>query len=142
MLPFGLTADGLFSEGLNWHWIRQRVRFVTTNVTKPPIVTAMTLAYLPVPQDAATKAYTIPLPADLDPLTKQTAEQIVGKLESLLAPTLGEERFLFLQDGHRKYRSYISSLSYGQASTPDAPGALTLSVIQIPSGAPGLIGES
>ena len=109
--------------------------------TKPPIIQALTIAYLPVPQDSATKAYTIPLPVDRCPTTGQTAVQIINKLEGLLSPTLGEEKFLFLQDGQRKYRAYISSLSYGAAPTNDAPGALTLSVIQIKTGKAGLTGE-
>ena len=141
MLPFGMTADGKFSAGMNFHWIRQRLRFVSANPTRPPIVTAMSLSYLPQPQDAATKAYTIPLPVDRDGLTGKTAEQIVNTLEDLLSPPLGDEKFLFLQDGQRIYRAYISSISYARAPTPDAPGALQLTIIQIPTGVPGLIGE-
>jgi DNA-binding beta-propeller fold protein YncE len=142
VLPFGLTADEQFSEGLNFHWIRQRLQWVTATATRPAIVTALTLAYLPITQDAATKAYTVPLPQDRDPLTGKTAEQIINSLEDLLAPTLGEERFLFLQDGQRQYRAFISSISYGRAPTPDGPGALTLSLIQIPTGVSSLIGEA
>ncbi len=142
VLPFGLTADEQFSEGLSFRWIRQRLLWVGSTALSPAIVTALTLAYLPVPQDAATKAYTIPLPQDRCPLTGKTAEQIVNALEALLSPTPGEETFLYLQDGQRVYRAYISSISYGKAPSPDGPGALTLSVIQIPTGAAGLVGES
>jgi hypothetical protein len=152
VLPFGLLdsnavpieesgEEGVFSEGLGFHWIRQRLRIVSSNPTAPPIITAMSMAYLPVPQDAATKAYTIPLPVDLDPLTRQTAEQIINKLETLLSPTLGEEKFLFLQDRQQIFRAYISSLSYGRVPSHDGPGSLTLTLIQIPSGVPTLIGE-
>lgn len=142
VLPFGLTADALFSEGLSFRWIRQRLLWVGAAALSPAIVTALTLAYLPVPQDAATKAYTVPLPQDRDPLTGDTAEQITAKLEALLAPTPGEETFLYLQDGQDVFRAYISSISYGKAPTPDGPGALTLSLIQIPTGKVGLVGES
>jgi hypothetical protein len=142
VLPFGLTGDSLFSEGEPFHWIRQRLRLVSSNATKPPIVTAMSLSYLPITQDAATKAYTIPLPVDRDEKTTKTAEQIVNTLESLLSPTLGDEKFLLLQDGQRRYRAFISSISYARAPTPDAMGALNLTVIQIPTGAGGaLVGE-
>jgi hypothetical protein len=151
VLPFGLLDRngipvedpemGVFAQGLGFHWIRQRLRIVSSNAEAPPIVTALTLAYLPVPQDAATKAYTIPLPVDLDPLTRQTAEQITNKLESLLSPALGEEKFLFLQDRQQIFRAYISSISYGRVPTADGPGSLTLTLIQIPTGVPGLIGE-
>jgi hypothetical protein len=102
----------------------------------------MTLAYLPVTQDAATKSYTILLPQDLDEVTNKTAEQIVATLEALLSPSLGHEKFLYLQDGQRIYRAYISAISYGRAPTPDALGSLTLTVIQIPTGRTGLLGET
>jgi hypothetical protein len=142
VLPFGLTADEQFSEGLNWHWIRQRLRFVCATATSPPIVRALSLAYLSVPQDAATKAYTVSLPVDRDFSTGQTAEQIIAKLEALLSPDLGEEKFLILKDREQTYRAYISSVTYARAPTNDAPGALDLTVIQIPSGLPTLVGES
>ena len=141
VLPFGLSSDGDFSEGLSFRWMRQRLRFISASATSPPIVTAMTLAYLPITQDAATKAYTIPLPVDCDPLTGDTATQIINKLEALLAPTPGSEKFLYLKDGQKEYRAYISSISYGQAPTADGPGALTLSLIQIPTGLSTLVGE-
>jgi hypothetical protein len=124
VIPFGLTDDGKFSEGLPFHWLRQRLRLVSSSPTHPPIVTALSLSYLPVPQDAATKAYTIPLPVDRDEITGKTAEQIVTTLESLLSPALGDEKFLFLQDGQNIFRAYISSISYARAPTPDANGAL------------------
>jgi DNA-binding beta-propeller fold protein YncE len=142
VLPFGLTADALFSEGLNFHWIRQRLLWVTASPLTPAIVTSLTLAYLPITQDAATKAYTVVLPVDRDAITGKTADQIVNGLEALLSPTLGDERFLYLMDGQREYRAYISSISYGHAPTADGPGALTLSVIQIPTGVSTLVGES
>lgn len=141
VIPFGLTSDELFSEGLSFRWIRQRLLWVGATALSPAIVTAMTLAYLPVPQDAANKAYTVPLPQDRDPLTGDTADQIVNKLEALLAPTPGQEKFLYLKDGQTEYRCYISSISYGRAPTPDGPGALTLSLIQIPTNVSGLVGE-
>ncbi len=139
VIPFGLTSDFSFSEGLSFRWIRQRLLWVTSTPLRPAIVTALTLAFLPVPQDAATKAYTVPLPQDRDPITGKTADQIVNGLEALLSPDLGEERFLFLQDGQRQYRAYISSISYQTMPTPDGPGALTLSVIEIPTNAEGII---
>lgn len=142
VLPFGLVGDSdEFSEGLSFRWMRQRLLWVGSTAISPAIVTALTLAYLPVPQDAATKAYTVWLPQDLDPITNKTAEQTVAALEAMLSPTPGQERFLYLMDGQREYRCYISSISYGKAWSPDAPGALTLSVIQIPTNAAGLIGE-
>jgi hypothetical protein len=100
------------------------------------------MAYLPLPQDAATKAYTLPLPADVCPDTGKTAEMIVNQLEELIDETDTDPSFLFLQDGQRTYRAWISSISYARAATVQAPGALQLLVIQIPSGVPTLIGEA
>ena len=144
VLPFGLFLDGttpVFSEGESFRWIRQRLHFVSKNPLYPPIVTSLTLAYLPLPQDAATKAYSVVLPVDRDRITGMTAEVIISRLEGLLSPKRGQERFLFLQDGQDKFRAYVSSISYGRAPTPDGPGALNLTVIQIPSGVPNLVGE-
>jgi hypothetical protein len=76
-----------------------------------------------------------------DAVTGHTAEDIIRTLESLLSPTRGAERFLYLQDGQDRFRAYVSSISYGRSPTPDGPGALTLTVIQIPSGLPTLVGE-
>jgi hypothetical protein len=141
VLPFGLSDDGLFSEGLPFHWIRQRVVFTLSDPQSPPIITALTLAYMPVPQDAVTKAYTIPLPVDRDPRTGKTAEQIIRVVESLFNPDLGEERFYHLQDRGEHFRAYLSGLSFGRAPTADGPGALTLTVIQVPTGKIGMLGE-
>lgn len=143
VLPFGLVTNGAdsFSEGLNFHWMRQRLLWVGSTALSPAIVTALTLAYLPMTQDAATKAYTVPLPVDVDPITGKTAEQIIAGLEALLSPDLGEEKFMYLQDGQRTYRALVSSISYGRMPTTDGPGALTLSLIQIPTGLGTLVGE-
>jgi hypothetical protein len=141
VLPFGLTDDGQFSEGINLHWIRPRLAFYLTNPLIPPIVTSLTLAFLPVPQDAATKAYTIPLPVDRDEITGKTAEQIIEIVEELFNPEFGEEKFYLLQDREKLFRVYLSGLSYGRIPTSDGPGALTLTIIQIPTGAEGLVGE-
>jgi len=139
VLPFGLTADGLFSEGEACWWIRQRLRWVTTTATQPAIVRALSLAFMPLPQDAATKTYQVVLPPGgaIDTDTKQTAISIVRKLEGLVQ----SERFLFLQDGQTKYRAYVASVSYALANNPDAPGILNLTVLQIPTGVAGLTGE-
>jgi hypothetical protein len=144
ILPFGLFYDGetpVFSQGESFRWIRQRLRFISNNPIYPPICTALTLAYLPLPQDAATKAYSVVLPVERDRVTGMTAEVIIKRLEGLLSPPRGQEKFLLLQDGQEKFRAYISSISYGRAPTPDGPGALNLTVIQIPSGVPKLVGE-
>lgn len=137
--------DMVWSKGEPFQWIRQRLRLISANASKPPIVTAMSLSYLPVPMDAATKSYTILLPAEKDEVTNMTAEQVVNKLEALFSPVDEEDlQFLFLQDGPRIYRAYIASISYGRAWTPEAMGSLMLTVIQIPTGVTGenvLLGE-
>ncbi len=137
VMPFGMTGDGMFSEGVADHWMRLKLRWVTTNPTTPAIVKALSLAYMPLPADAATKTYTVPLPVDLDKATNQTADQITNKLVSLVR----SEKFLYMQEGQKKFRAYVASVSFAMPTTTDIPGALTLVVIQIPSGLPGLTGE-
>ncbi len=141
VLPFGLTGDGRFSEGETFQWIRQRIRMVSSNALLPPIVTAMSLSYLPLRQDAATKAYTIYLSPDLDEVTNKTGEQVINTLEALFSQSGDNSRFLFLQDGQKIFRAIISSIAYGRAFTPDAAGTLQITVIQIPTGVPGLLGD-
>lgn len=141
ILPFGMSSDAAFSEGHTFEWIRQRLRLVSSSRYLPPIVTAMSLSYLPIRQDAATKSYTIYLSSDLDEATNKTAEQVVQTLEALFSQLGGNSRFLYLQDGQNIYRAVISSISYGRGPTPDAAGSLQITVIQIPTGVPGLLGD-
>jgi hypothetical protein len=150
VMPFGLlkadgsstkivNGDGVFSEGLSWRWFRQRIRYRAASPTDPPIIRAITLAFLPITQDAATKAYTIPLPVEKDEKTGKTAEQIINAMEAMLSPERGEEKFLFLQEGTRRFRCLLSSLSYAMIPTNDARGALNITVIEIPTLMEGLI---
>jgi hypothetical protein len=151
VLPFGLlTPEGAateeivtggFSQGMTSYWIRFLLELHTSTATAPPVVESLSLAYLPIPQNAATKAYTVPLPVDRDIETGFTAEQIIRKLESLSTSDPEQVKFLYLKDGQREYRAYISNISYVSSPAPDGPGALNLMVIQIPTGRPGLVGE-
>lgn len=141
VLPFGVI-DNEFSQGISSRWLRQRVRLICGEATAPPIITSMSLAYLPLTQDAATKAYTIPLPVDVDNRTNKTAEVIINTLESIFSPVdQGDEKFLYMQEGTKKYRAMLSSVTYARTPTNDGPGSLNITVIQIPSGKAGLVGE-
>jgi hypothetical protein len=137
VLPFGLSADGLFSEGLACNWIAQRVRLTGSGGTSSPVVGGLSLSYMPLPQDAATKTYTIPLPIDVDPRTDLTREQIIAKLEAHVE----SERFLYLKHQERTYRAYVASVADTGMASRDASGTLSLVVIQIPVGVSTLLGE-
>ena len=136
-LPFGLSADGKFSSGLSNQFLRQRLRFVGAGGYVAPVVSGLSVAFMPLPGDAATKTYTVPLPIEVDPKTDLTREQIINKLEELVRI----EEFVYLKHQERTYRAYVASIGDTGMTSRDASGTLNLTVIQIPSGVPGLLGE-
>lgn len=138
VFPFGLSADGQFSEGLAFNWIAQRVRLTGAGGARSPVVAGLSLAYMPLPQDAATKTYTIPLPIEEDPKTGWTREQILGKLEAHVQ----SERFLYLKYQERTFRAYVAAVAETGMASRDASGTAQLTVIQIGTGVPGLVGEA
>jgi hypothetical protein len=142
VLPLGLTADGMFSEGLSCYWIQPRLRLVGMGGTSAPTVLGMTLAYLPLQGDANHMQYSIPLPvgATTCPLTGKTREQIHDLLHDLSQDNHDGDRFLFMQFNDASYRVVIAGISHVEVAAMDAPGAITLSVIQIPTGT-GLVGD-
>ncbi len=137
VLPFGLSADGLFASGLAFGWIKQRLRLVGAGGYIAPVVGGMSLSYMPLPQDAATKTYVVPLPIDVDPKTDLTREQILTKLEAHVQ----SERFLYLKHQERTYRAYVASIAETGMASRDASGTVAVTVIQIPTGLTTLLGE-
>ncbi len=137
VLPFGVSADGVWSAGLSWHWIKQRLRFVGPGGLVAPVVKGISLAYMPLPQDAASHTYTVPLPVEVCPWSGLTREQIVARLEAHVA----SEEFLLLKFRERTFRAYVASVAAQEIAANDAPGSLTLTVIQIATNAPGFLGE-
>jgi len=137
IFPFGLTDDEQFSEGLAFNWIASRVRFTGSGGIRTPVGGGLSLAFMPLPQDAATKTYTIGLPQDIDPITHLTREKIINKLEAHVE----SERFLILKHLERTYRAYVAGVAETGIMTRDGWGSLNLTLIQIPTGLPTLIGE-
>ena len=137
VLPFGVSADGLWSAGLSWHWIKQRLRFIGQGGTNAPVVSGISLAYMPLPQDAASHTYTVPLPVEVCPWSGLTREQIVSRLEAHVQ----SEEFLLLKFRERTFRAYVASFAATEIAHKDAPATGTLTLIQIPTDAPGLLGQ-
>jgi len=91
----------------------------------------------PLPQDAATLTFTVPLPIETEKETDLTAEQIRDRLERYVT----SREFLQLTFQDRTYRVYCASVQTASIAPKDANGALSLVVIQINTGDPTLLGE-
>lgn len=137
VLGFNLSDDGLWVKGQHYHWIKQRIRLYGAGGTTSPVVRGISLAYLPLPQDAATKTYAVQLPTDVSPKSDMTREQIEAKLEALLSA----EEFVYLKHQHRTYRAYVASVANTEMLTRDGWGIANVTVIQIPSGVHGTLGD-
>jgi hypothetical protein len=138
VLPFGLSGDGLWSEGLPFYWIKLKLTLVGLGGTTTPVVRALTLSYLPLPQDAATLTFTVPLPITTDADTDLTAEQIRDRLIGYVT----SREFLQLTFQDKTYRVYCASATTSTIAPRDTLGSLALVVIQINTGDPSLRGES
>jgi hypothetical protein len=138
VLPFGLTDDSLFAEGISSYWIKPRLRLVGGGGVTTPTVQALSLSYLTWQQDAAHFVFTIPLPVETNEWTNKTREQIHDIVHDLLED---ERRALFMQFGENKYRVLVAGASHTEIAGQDFVGAITLNLIQVPSNAGGLIGE-
>lgn len=142
VLPFGLSGDGLWSNGLGCYWVQPRLRIITPGGLLTPVVRALSVAYLPLMQDANHATFTIPLPAQTDERTNKTAAQIHNQLHELVDGDQSE-KFHVHKVMDRTYRAVITGLSHTEIPDleTDSVGAINLSLIQIPTNAPGLLGE-
>lgn len=138
VLPFGLSSDGLFSEGITAYSLKGRLWLRGQGGTSTPTVRGISLAFMPVPMDAANQVFTVVLPHDTDERTGHTREQITQRLYSLVD---GEPGFLYLVYTNIVQRAYISGISEAKVIAEDAYGTLNLNIIQVKTNAPGLVGE-
>jgi hypothetical protein len=141
VLPFGLSSDGLWSAGLASYWIKPRIRLIGNGGTTSPTVRALTLAYLPLQQDANHQIFTIPLPVDVDERSGKTREQIHNQLHELLEAHDLDPQFLVMKLGDATYRVVVAGMSHNQIAAQDMVGSIKLNIIQIPTGDSTLIGE-
>ena len=139
IFPFGLSDDQRFSKGLTFRWIKQRLRLVGRGGLYTPTVLALGLAWLPLTQDATHGTFTIPLPVETDERSGKTTEQIHELVHRLLNHT--DDEFLLLRVGPEEFRVAISGAAHTEIAGDDAVGAITLSLIQIPTGVESLVGE-
>jgi hypothetical protein len=137
VLPFGLSGDSLWAEGLAAYWIKPRLTLVGAGALVTPVVRFLSLAYMPLRQDATHAVFTIPLPVEVDERTGKTAAQIHDQLHDLIR----DDIFLLLRFGTEAYRVVVSGMSHTEIAGEDFVGAIKLNVIQIPTGKTGLIGE-
>jgi hypothetical protein len=139
VMPFGMTpiGDQWASKGLACDWIKTRVWLVGTGGYLAPVVAGLSLAYMPLPADAATKTYTVLLPPDVDEVTDRTREQTLAMLYRHVI----SEEFIYLQHLEDTYRAYVASVSETGFLSRDGVGTAQVTVLQIPTGKAGLIGE-
>lgn len=130
-LPFREFTSGseTSSRGIAFEWIRLRLNFYrgASNITLSPVLRAINLHFLKVPQSSKTFNFTVPLPREM--FNEQDAEAIRNRIHALAEA----DEMIFLRYHDTLYRGRLAQVSTTDMSGQDFSGTMSMNFVEIPT---------
>lgn len=124
-VSFDPDGDG-FAEGAPFNWIQFRMTLNRgSNTTLSPVIDAVVLHYVKIPQNTTSFVFTVPLPK------RQWMGRSAKEINDHLTSLLESRKFIKLVHQDRSYRGKVAGISGADATGDDYSGGRTVNFIAL-----------